>query len=90
MVALCAGDFFEPVGNIRLCSDIEIHIGIYGEAVPALHADTPPFAVRQHKPSVDPKAVTFADGALNASQAPFDFFGGKPRHNQFSRFVYSL
>jgi hypothetical protein len=56
LIAGRTGHFFKPVGDIRLCAQVELHIRVDWEGVVAFSADASPFTVRLHKAFIDPKA----------------------------------
>lgn len=83
MVAGGAGDFLEPVGDVRLRALIEFHVRIHREAVVAAFADAPPFAVRLHESLVDTERTLLADGALDRAEPSFDLLNGWSSHGWF-------
>ena len=50
------GHLLEPVGDIRLCPQVELHIRVNGEAVVAFFTDATPFTICLHKALIDSKA----------------------------------
>jgi len=56
VIAGRAGHLLEPVGDIRLCAQVELHIRVNGEAVEAFFADAPPLTIRLCKALVDSEA----------------------------------
>ena len=66
------GDFSQPIRDVRLRPELELHIGIYGEAVNTLPAHTPPFAVRLHESLIDAEIGLLADRALGRAEPSFD------------------
>ena len=56
LVAGLTGHLLEPVGDIRLCPQVELHIRVDGEAVVAFFADATPFTICLHKALIDSKA----------------------------------
>jgi len=80
MVAGGAGNFLEPIRHIRLRAEIELHVGVDWKTVEAFLADATPFAIRLHKPLIDPEAGSLADGALHGCQTRFDFLNCQSRH----------
>jgi hypothetical protein len=62
------GDLLEPVRDIGLDPQIELHIRIDREAVAAAEADAFPFPVGFHAPPVDPEFILLADRAADRAQ----------------------
>jgi hypothetical protein len=83
MVARGAGDFFEPVGDIRLGAQVELHVGVNREAIEALLADPPPLAVWLHKSVIDAKVGFLTNGTFDSRQAGFDFLNGRSGHGNW-------
>lgn len=63
MVAGGARDLFQPKGDIRLCAQVKLCVGMDREDVIAILADTPPFAVSAHEPFIKAETGLFTDGA---------------------------
>jgi hypothetical protein len=84
MVAGCAGNLFQPVGHVRLCAQVELHVGIYREAVKAAFADTTPIPIVLHEAFIDAEGVLLADGALDSAESRFYFLNGRTGHGSCS------
>lgn len=72
-----AGEFLQPVGYVRLGSQVEFHVGVDGEGVAALETGALPFSIRLHAPAVDREPTGFADGATDRAEPGFDLFDGE-------------
>jgi hypothetical protein len=59
-----------------LRAQIELHIRVYWETVPALFAHAAPFAIRLHEAPIDPETAAFTDGTLDRGKSGFDGFDG--------------
>jgi hypothetical protein len=80
MVTGRAGNLLQPERHIRLCPQIELHIGVDGKGVIAFLADAPPVTVCSHEPFVDSEAGLFADSAWDRVQATFHLLLGEGDH----------
>lgn len=74
------GNFFEPVGDIRLSSDIKVHIRINGKTISAFHADATAFSIRLQRSDIDAERIGFTDRALHAGQPLFYLIYWKTGH----------
>ena len=80
VIAGLARDFFEPVGHVRLRAQVELHVGIDGEAVVASFADATPFPIGLHEALINAECVLLANGALNRAEPRFNFLDGRAGH----------
>ena len=73
MVTGSARNFPESIGDIRLRTEIELHVGIDRETVKALLADAAPFPVRLHEPLINTESGFLTNGTFHRCQSRFDF-----------------
>lgn len=73
MVTGGAGNLFQSIGHVRLCAQIELHVGMDRESVVAFFADAAPFTVRPLDSFIDPEAGLFANGAGYRAESPLHF-----------------
>jgi hypothetical protein len=66
-------DFLQSKRHIRLCLEIEIHIGVDWESIKTLFADPSPFPIASHEAFIDPKAGLLANRAGHGAKATLDF-----------------
>lgn len=66
MLAVWARDFFQSIGNIRLSSQIELHIRVDWEIIPAFQADPPTLSIRLKGPLIDAERAALTNGAVYA------------------------
>lgn len=83
MLTIWTRNFLEPVRNIRLCSQIKFHVGIYRKAVAAFEAHPTTFSVRLQSPSINAECIRLADRALYAGQALFYLFKLNKSHRYY-------
>lgn len=76
-----AEHLFESVGDIRLGSEIKLHVGMNWKTVPTFRAHPSPFAVRLHGAVIDREAALFAHRAANSLEPGFDLFHGGSAHD---------
>jgi hypothetical protein len=56
LIAGRTGHLLEPVGDIRLRAQVELHICVDWEGVVAFSTDAAPFTICLHRALIDPKA----------------------------------
>jgi hypothetical protein len=80
MLTAGTGNLLEPIRNIRLSSQIKIHVGIHREIVSTLETDAATFPISLQSSSIDAKGVRLADRAADGREAFFYFFKGCVSH----------
>lgn len=64
-LALRTGNRAHGVGDIRLCPEVKLHIGVDRKVVPTFLADPFALSVSLKGAWIDPKLIGLADGAAN-------------------------